>query len=63
MFFLDQPPRDQFRALKTLFSFRYLSLAAAQTRWNIPTAGKAFESLSFLFAGFLGFAAPASAAH
>jgi len=40
-----------------------VAFAAAQARWNIPTARKTFESLSFLFAGFLGFAAPACAAH
>jgi len=44
----------------------FLGLAAfsvPQARWNIPAGSKAFESLSFLFAGFLGFAAPAGAAH
>jgi hypothetical protein len=39
------------------------AFAAAQACWNIPVGSKAFESLSFLFAGFLGFAAPARAAH
>ncbi|AZO49051.1 MAG: hypothetical protein EOS58_22875 [Mesorhizobium sp.] len=40
----------------------FAGFAAAQAHWNIPAAKKAFESLSFLFAGFLGFAAPVKAA-
>jgi len=42
---------------------RFAAFVAAQACWNIPAAKKAFESLSFLFAGFLGFAVPVEVAH
>ncbi|WP_189400937.1 MULTISPECIES: hypothetical protein [unclassified Mesorhizobium] len=41
----------------------FVALKIAQAAWNVSNAAPAFESVSFLFAGFLGFAAPARAAH
>ncbi|MDX8477444.1 hypothetical protein RFN28_02995 [Mesorhizobium sp. VK24D] len=41
----------------------FAALGNVPTAWNVSDAGKAFESLSFLFAAFLGFAASAEAAN
>ncbi|WP_167498500.1 MULTISPECIES: hypothetical protein [unclassified Mesorhizobium] len=41
----------------------FTALKMAQAVWNVSNAATAFESLSFLFAGFLGFVALARAAH
>ncbi|MFC3321652.1 hypothetical protein [Mesorhizobium cantuariense] len=53
-------------ALKAPFSRRFLGFSAsviARTPQEVSQAERAFESLSFLFAGFLGFAASAQAAN
>jgi hypothetical protein len=53
-------------ALKTPFSRRFLGFVASAivgAPKQVSQAERAFESLSFLFAGFLGFAASAQAAN
>ncbi|WP_165349832.1 MULTISPECIES: hypothetical protein [unclassified Mesorhizobium] len=48
---------------KVLLSFDLLRLGLVQAAQHASVAGSAFESASFLFVAFLGFAASAKAAH
>ncbi|TIU88068.1 MAG: hypothetical protein E5V74_19955 [Mesorhizobium sp.] len=63
MFLFDRPAgTPPLLHAESIVFLCFAALKMAQAAGNVASAAPAFESLSFLFAGFLGFAAPARAA-
>ncbi|TIP42781.1 MAG: hypothetical protein E5X69_16110 [Mesorhizobium sp.] len=63
MFWFDQQAEASLLLAESVLFLCFTPLKMAQVAWDDANATAAFESLSFLFAGFLGFAALARAAH
>ncbi|RUW39374.1 MAG: hypothetical protein E5V91_10160 [Mesorhizobium sp.] len=63
MFLLDRPAGTPLLHAESIVFLCFTALKMAQAARNVANATPTFESLSFPFAGFLGFAAPARAAH
>ncbi|RWE76065.1 hypothetical protein [Mesorhizobium sp.] len=62
MFLFDRRAGAPLLHAESIVFLCFTALKMAQLAWNVSNATPAFESLSFLFAGFLGFAALARAA-